>query len=95
MSGDILRRVALGMLVIALLLPTASAFAAPAMRSGGGTIAPQTSLDWSRAIFRSVCGLLSFVERTAEALTQVEPDPYNDPKNSEGNGIDPHGGPKP
>lgn len=92
MSGDILRRTSLCMLGIALLLPTASAFAAP---TGGSPAIVSRARDWSRMVFRSVDDVLRSFERAAEAITEIEYDPRNDPKNGEGNGIDPHGKPKP
>ena len=93
MSGSNLRRAVLGLVVVALLLPLASAHAAPARRSESGINAIQLT-DWSRALVRSMSDLLSFL-RSVTAADSWPPGqkPGNDSLNREGNGIDPHGRP--
>lgn len=95
MSGSTLRRSVLCVLVITLLLPLASAYAAPAKRSQTGIGAIQLT-DWSRTLLRSVNDLLSLLRPMTEQDAAPMPPgqkPGNDSVNREGNGLDPHGKP--
>lgn len=95
MSGSLLRRTVLCLLVVSLLLPLASAYAAPVQRS-------ETALsiqmpDWSRTLLRSLESLLGLFRPMAEAdAWPPGQKPGNDDpqsQNREGNGLDPHGRP--
>jgi hypothetical protein len=94
MSGSTLRRSVLFILVITLLLPLASAYAAPAKRSETGIRGIQLT-DWSRILLQSVNDLLSLLRPMTEQDAPMPPGqmPGNDPVNREGNGLDPHGRP--
>jgi hypothetical protein len=90
MSGSTLRRTVLCVLVITLLLPLASAYAAPAKRSETGTRAIQLT-DFSRILLRSVNDLLSLFRPIVEQDSPMPPG--QQPGTREGNGLDPHGRP--
>jgi hypothetical protein len=92
MSGSILRRTVLVLVVVTLLLPLASADAAPAKRSESGIHAIQIA-DWSRTLLRSVSELLSFLRPSIEADSWPLPPGQMPDQSREGNGIDPHGAP--
>ena len=94
MSGSTLRRSVLFVLVITLLLPLASAYAAPAKRSETGIRAIQLT-DWSRTLLRSVNDLLSRLLPMTEQDFPGPPGqkPGASSANREGNGLDPHGKP--
>lgn len=91
MSGSTLRRTVLCVLVVTLLLPLASAYAAPAKRSETGVRAIQLT-DLGRIVLRSVNELLGLFRPMFE---QDAPPPGQMPSpiNREGNGLDPHGRP--
>ena len=90
MSGSTLRRTVLCLVVVALLLPLASAWAAPARgRENARIQLPQ----WSRILLTPISSLVSlFLETDTMPPGQK---PGNDPgtQNREGNGFDPHGRP--
>jgi hypothetical protein len=97
MSGTRLRCTILAILIVALLLPLASAYAAPVRQSE----AAFRLADWSRILLQPVSGLLSFLRSVAEASSMPPGQkPGNDMPGGppptgqarEGNGIDPHGG---
>jgi hypothetical protein len=92
MSGSTLRRTVLCILVVTLLLPLASAYAAPATRSETGIRAIQLT-DLGRILLRSVNDLLSLLRPMAEQENPMPPGQQPDPINREGNGLDPHGKP--
>ena len=94
MSGSIARRAVLCILVITLLLPVASAYAAPA-RQSGERMAVTGAVDWSRALIRTVENLLGFLRpTTANAGTPPGQKPGDgNGGGREGNGIAPHGKP--
>ncbi len=97
MSGSIVRRAVLCIVVITLLLPVASAYAAPARQSGQRTAVTGVA-DWSRALIRTVDSLLGFLRpATANASTPPgkpgQDDGPSNGRNREGNGLDPHGKP--
>jgi hypothetical protein len=100
MSGSTLRRTVLCVLIVTLVLPLASAYAAPAKRSETGVRAIQLT-DLGRTLLRSVDGLLSLfrslVEQDAPGPPGQQPGNGQDPGNGsvtrEGNGLDPHGKP--
>lgn len=93
MSGSIARRAVLCILVITLLLPVASASAAPARQSGERTAVTGIS-DWSRALFRTVDNLLGFLRPVTAGVSDKPNDQgHGSEKNREGNGLDPHGKP--
>lgn len=93
MSGSTLRRTVLCILVITLLLPLTSAYAAPAKRSETGIRAIQLT-DLSRILLRSVNDLLSLFRPMVEQDTMPPGQkPGADPISREGNGLDPHGRP--
>lgn len=88
MAGSTLRRTVLCLVVVALLLPLASAWAAPAPRSEALRIQVP---DWSRILLRPLDGLLGLFRPVLEPQTQPGFKP-GDPSSNEGNGFDPHGG---
>lgn len=92
MSGSTLRRTVLCLVVVALLLPLASAWAAPA---GGRETARIQFPEWSRILLAPVSGLLDLFRPAAEAAAMPPGQkPGNDDAASrEGNGFDPHGRP--
>jgi hypothetical protein len=94
MSGSTLRRTVLCVVVITLLLPLASAYAAPAKRSETGIRAIQLT-DFSRVLLRSVNDLLSLFRPMVEQDIPMPPgqQPGESPITREGNGLDPHGRP--
>ena len=100
MSGSTLRRTVLCILVVTLLLPLASAYAAPAKRSETGIRAIQLT-DLGRTLLRSVNDLLSLFRPMVEQDIPMPPgqqpgngqDPGNGSTTREGNGLDPHGKP--
>ena len=100
MSGSTLRRTVLCVLVVTLLLPLASAYAAPAKRSETGIRAIQLT-DLGRTLLRSVNDLLSLFRPMVEQDSTTPPgqqpgngqDPGNGSTTREGNGLDPHGKP--
>ena len=93
MSGSTLRRTVLCVLVVTLLLPLASAYAAPAKRSERGIQAIQLT-DLSRILLQSVNDLVSLFRPMAEQDMPMPPGQKpGQPINREGNGLDPHGKP--
>jgi hypothetical protein len=94
MSGSTLRRTVLCLLVVTLLLPLASAYAAPAKRSETGVRAIQLT-DLGRILVRSVNDLLSLFRSMTEQDSPMPPgqQPGESPITREGNGLDPHGKP--
>lgn len=96
MSGSTLRRTVLCLVVVALLLPLASAWAAPARARGEETARIQLP-EWSRILLAPLSGLLDLFRPATEA-DDMPPGqkPGNDgtgSKNREGSGLDPHGKP--
>ena len=98
MSGSTLRRTVLCLVVVALLLPLASAWAAPARRESARIQLPQ----WSRILLAPLSGLLDLFRPAFEADTMPPGQhpgtshPGNDnpdSQNREGSGLDPHGRP--
>lgn len=94
MSGSTLRRTVLCLVVAALLLPLASAHAAPVR----GETRIQLS-EWSRILLAPLSGLLDRLRPAAEAASMP---PGQKPGNGdgdgssnarEGSGLDPHGRP--
>lgn len=92
MSGSTLRRTVLCLVVVALLLPLASAWAAPSRESARIRLP-----EWSRSLLAPVSGLLDLFRPSAEASSMP---PGHKPgsdeptrNNREGNGFDPHGKP--
>jgi hypothetical protein len=93
MSGSTLRRTVLCLLVVTLLLPLASAYAAPAKRSETGVRAIQLT-DLGRILVRSVNDLLSLFRPAVDQDTAPPgQQPGESPVTREGNGLDPHGKP--
>jgi len=94
MSGSTLRRTVLCVLVITLLLPLASAYAAPAKRSETGVRAIQLT-DLGRILLRSVNELMGAFRSITEQDIPMPPgqQPGNGAVTREGNGLDPHGKP--
>lgn len=92
MSGSTLRRTVLSLVVVALLLPLASAYAAPA--KGRETARIQIP-EWSRILLAPFSGLLDLFRPATEADTMPPgQQPGNsDPNTRDGNGLDPHGRP--
>ena len=98
MSGSTLRRSVLCLVVVALLLPLASAWAAPARERDTARIQHP---DWSRILLAPVTGLLGLLCLAEETFMPPGHHPGNnqpgndDPSsnNREGNGFDPHGKP--
>lgn len=92
MSGSTLRRTVLCLLVVTLLLPLASAYAAPAKRSDMEIGAIQLT-DLGRTLLRSVSDLLGLFRSMTEQDVPMPPGqkPGNDGFSREGNGLDPHG----
>ncbi|MES1245872.1 MAG: hypothetical protein ABUT39_29970 [Acidobacteriota bacterium] len=92
MSGSTLRRTVLCLLVVTLLFPLASAYAAPATRSETAVI---RITDLARTLFRSVDELLSLLRPMTEQDSPMPPgqQPGNGSTTREGNGLDPHGKP--
>ncbi|HEX3128656.1 MAG TPA: hypothetical protein VH394_15090 [Thermoanaerobaculia bacterium] len=90
MSGSTLRRTVLCLLVVALLLPLASAYAAPAKRSETRVI---QLTDLGRMVMRSVNEFLSLFRPMTEQDAPMPPGQMPSPVNREGNGLDPHGRP--
>ena len=89
MAGSTLRRTVLCLVVVGLLLPLASAWAAPTPRSEALRIQLP---DWSRILLGPLDGLLGLFRPAFEpSHTQPGPNPGN-PISNEGNGFDPHGG---
>jgi hypothetical protein len=98
MSGSTLRRTVLCLVVVALLLPLASAWAAPARGSARGEETARIQLpEWSRTVLAPFRGLLDLFRPVAEASSMPPGQkPGNDQpssNNREGNGFDPHGKP--
>ena len=95
MSGSTLRRTVLCLVVVALLLPLTSAWAAPARRSRES--ARIQLPEWSRILLAPLSGLLDLF-RPATATSSMPPGqkPGNDgpgSDNRDGNGFDPLGKP--
>jgi len=95
MSGSTLRRTVLCLVVVALLLPLASAWAAPA-RSGES--ARIQLPEWSRILLAPLSGLMDLFRPAAEASSMPPGQkPGNDgppgPDQRDGSGLDPHGKP--
>lgn len=91
MSGSTLRRTVLCLVVVAFLLPLASAWAAPAGERAARLQLP----EWSRALLAPLSGLLDLFRQATEASSMP---PGQKPGNGdgvsrEGNGFDPHGKP--
>ena len=94
MSGSTLRRTVLCLVVVALLLPLASAWAAPA----GSRASARIQLpEWSRILLAPISGLMNLLRPAMEADTMP---PGQKPGNSgpgsdnrDGSGLDPHGRP--
>jgi hypothetical protein len=96
MLGSTLRRTVLCLVVVALLLPLASAWAAPARGRAGGEETARIQLpEWSRIVLAPFSGLLGLFRPVAEASSMPPGQkPGNDSPGSqdrEGNGFDPHG----
>ena len=90
MSGSTLRRTVLCLVVVALLLPLASAWAAPARgRENARIQLPQ----WSRILLTPISGLVSLFLETDTMPPGQKPGNDPDTQNREGNGFDPHGRP--
>ena len=100
MSGSSLRRIVLCILVIALLLPLASAFAAPVRGKETRIQLP----DWNRIVLQPLNRLLDrFRPLTANDSRPPGHQPDNgngdgegggnDGKSRDGSGLDPHGKP--
>lgn len=100
MSRSTLRRTVLCVLAVTLLLPLASAHAAPANRSEAGVRAIQLT-DLGRTLLESVNGLLDLFRSMTEQEASLPPgqqpgngqEPGNGSTTREGNGLDPHGRP--
>ena len=96
MSGSTLRRTVLCLVVVALLLPLTSAFAAPAR---GRETARIQLPEWSRILLAPLNGLMDLFRPATEASSMPPGQkPGNDgpgpsPGNREGSGFDPHGKP--
>jgi hypothetical protein len=94
MSGSTLRRTVLCLVVVALLLPLTSAFAAPARSRESARIQLP---EWSRILLAPLSGLLDLFRPAIEASsTPPGQHPGNDQPGSgkrDGNGLDPHGKP--
>ena len=95
MSGSTLRRTVLCLVVVALLLPLTSAFAAPARSRESARIQLP---EWSRILLAPLSGLLDLFRPATEASSMPPGHkPGNDippgTKNREGSGFDPHGKP--
>ena len=94
MSGSTLRRTVLCLVVVALLLPLASAFAAPARSRESARI--QLS-EWSRILLAPLSGLMDLFRPATEASSMPPGQkPGNDGPGADkrdGNGFDPHGKP--
>lgn len=92
MSGSTLRRTVLSLVIVALLLPLASAWAAP---SRGREAARIGLPEWSRTLLAPLSGLLDLFRPAVEAASMPPGQkPGNDASaNREGNGFDPHGKP--
>jgi len=79
--------------VVALLLPLTSAFAAPRSRENARIQLP----EWSRILLAPLTGLMDLFRPATEADTMPPGQkPGNDspsPGNREGSGLDPHGKP--
>ena len=94
MSGSILRRTVLCLVLVALLLPLASAWAAPARARETARIQVP---EWSRILLAPLSGLLDLF-RSVTAADSMPPgqhpggDPTS-PSQRDGNGLDPHGKP--
>ena len=95
MSGSTLRRTVLCLVVAALLLPLASAWAAPARARETARIQVP---EWSRILLAPFSGLLDLF-RSVTAADTMPPgqhpgsgDPTS-PRQRDGNGLDPHGKP--
>ena len=97
MSGSTLRRTILCLVVVALLLPLASAWAAPA---GDREIARIQLPEWSRILLAPFSGLMDLFRPAVEADNGPPGQhpgnngPGNDnpgSNNREGSGLDPHG----
>ena len=90
MSGSTLRRTVLCLVLVTLLLPLASAWAAPARARETARIQVP---EWSRILLAPFSGLLDLF-RSVTAADTMPPGqhPSNDPKQRDGNGLDPHGG---
>lgn len=94
MSGSTLRRTVLCLVVVALLLPLASAYAAPAK----GREAARIQLpEWGRILLAPLSGLINlFLPATeADSWPPGQRPGNGDPQstNRDGNGLDPHGRP--
>ena len=95
MSGSTLRRTVLSLVLVALLLPLANAWAAPSRGLETRIQLP----EWSRILLAPLSGLLDLLRPVAEAASMP---PGQKPGNGdgdgssnsrEGSGLDPHGRP--
>lgn len=89
MAGSTLRRTVLCLVVVALLLPLASAWAAPAPRSEALRVQLP---DWGRILLRPLDGLLGLFRPAIESSHHQPGIKAGHPISNEGNGLDPHGG---
>ncbi|HET9226531.1 MAG TPA: hypothetical protein VFR31_07670 [Thermoanaerobaculia bacterium] len=98
MSGSSLRRTVLCILVIALLLPLASAFAAPVRGKETRIQLP----DWNRIVLQPLNRLLDLFRPVTENASMPPGHKPgngdgdgggNDGKSRDGSGLDPHGKP--
>lgn len=92
MSGSTLRRTVLCLVVVALLLPLAGAWAAPARERDTARIQLP---EWSRILLAPVTGLLDLFCAEESSMPPGQHPGNDDPgsNNREGNGFDPHGRP--
>lgn len=95
MSGSPLRRTVLCLVVVALLLPLASAWAAPARGRARGEETARIQLpEWSRILLAPISGLVKmFMEEDTMPPGQKPGNDGPSSNNREGNGFDPHGKP--
>ena len=91
MSGSTLRRTVLCLVVVALLLPLASAWAAPARAKESARIQLP---EWSRILLAPLSGLMDLF-RPVTAADSMPPGQHPGTQKRDGNGLDPHGGGKP
>ena len=98
MSGSTLRRTVLCLVVVALLLPLASAWAAPARSRAKGEETARIQLpEWSRILLAPLSGLMDLFRPATEASSMPpgqqpgSSGPGSD--NRDGSGLDPHGRP--
>jgi hypothetical protein len=94
MSGSILRRTVLSLVLVALLLPLASAHAAPARAREEARIQLP---EWSRILLAPISGLMDLFRpvTAADSWPPGQRPGNGDPQSADrdGNGLDPHGRP--